>query len=329
MTAKFLSGADIAPAIAAVAPKQIAVAYLGRDWRKYLPSDLDSLESIVVAPVLGTNPLAVQELVKALGPNGWDRVFFLDSLHAKVYVGHSAAVYGSANLTNNGLSGQGLLELCAITNDRHELKYLASFVVDVVQKAKLQYSTTEAKLKRLAELVDAFNRNPSFSIGGADVAFEDFELLPNHFYLSWYVIGKPTYNSSLSEEALYDSLLLHPSDNVQLNKWVLVWRCNQDWSIGADLGLRWMMIDECFSNGATSINDEETEYTKVIAELKSLNALKRKPPFKITKQVKLAFRGALEQEDGKLRKALQSDKLMELQKVLPALIEAMRSQLKS
>lgn len=79
----FLSSpADLQQAVQKIQPRRVAVAYLGEGWRDYLP--MDRLDEIIVSPTLGTNPRALTDLMAEAKRNGRPRVYFLESLHAKL-----------------------------------------------------------------------------------------------------------------------------------------------------------------------------------------------------------------------------------------------------
>ena len=81
---KILIESEIQRAIRRCEPSKIAVAYIGTDWNTFV-SDVESLGAIIVSPTLGSNPWAITDLAKQIG---WDKIFFLDELHAKTYVGN-------------------------------------------------------------------------------------------------------------------------------------------------------------------------------------------------------------------------------------------------
>ena len=95
-----------------ISPEKIAVAYIGIDWKEFI--SVDSLKEIIVYPTLGTNPVAIMEIV---GKIGWENVHFLDNLHSKIYIGDSSMLAGSANLSRNALANTGLYEACVSTNE--------------------------------------------------------------------------------------------------------------------------------------------------------------------------------------------------------------------
>lgn len=187
MPVKVLLEDEIRKAIKRCKPAKIAVAYIGDDWNRYIP-DVNGLEAIIVSPTFGSNPRAIIDLAKKIG---WDKVYFLDELHAKIYVGPGAAVIGSANLTCNGLSGEGLIELCVEVNARETLNKLDTAFERLKECALRQYPTTDLKKARLIKLEKAWGtaianriiKNPN----GKSTAFIDFEPLgEDHFYVLWY-----------------------------------------------------------------------------------------------------------------------------------------------
>ena len=117
---KILVEDDIRDAVVRCKPSKIAVAYISADWKMFI-DDVPYLEAIIVSPTFGSNPWAISDLVKHIG---WEKIFFLDELHAKTYVGGKSAVSGSANLTRNGLGADGLVELCVEVNGNRSLSKL-------------------------------------------------------------------------------------------------------------------------------------------------------------------------------------------------------------
>lgn len=144
----------IAEYIKNCSPEYIAVAFVGADWREFIP-DWKKIKSIVVSPTLGSNPKAIHEIVKELG---WEKVEFLDNLHAKLYLGENSAISGSANLTKNGLSGNILHELCTVTHNPQHLKSFKIFFDHIRSKAKDSYPTVEQKKHKLDELFQVWGR---------------------------------------------------------------------------------------------------------------------------------------------------------------------------
>ena len=97
---------DLARRLSELSPTHVAVAFIGRDWRRYL--DSGRLEQVVVSPGLGTNPAAVVDLAEKIG---WDRVLLLDELHSKLYWSADSVLIGSANLSRAALEPGGQQEV--------------------------------------------------------------------------------------------------------------------------------------------------------------------------------------------------------------------------
>ncbi len=148
---------DIAKRIHALKPTHIATAYIGLDWHRYV--DAAVLESVVLSPTVGSNPKAICQLIKAIG---FDRVHFLDHLHAKFYWSPEAAVLGSSNLSNNGLQGsRGLVEAAVAINPAHEAQAHADLKLmheRIEAKARKRYKTEDAKWAQVKDLEKQLER---------------------------------------------------------------------------------------------------------------------------------------------------------------------------
>ena len=107
---------DIATAIAECSPEFIAVAYVGKDWSNFI--NASKLKKIIVSPTLGSNPYAIESIANLIS---WDKILFLDKLHAKIYIGKKHLVVGSSNLSKNGLTADGLNE-AVIKSDSKSLR---------------------------------------------------------------------------------------------------------------------------------------------------------------------------------------------------------------
>ena len=93
---KILSGGDIAKEVKSINPQYIAVGYIGKDWHRYI--DIEFVKEIIVSPTIGSNPFAIESIVKEIG---FENVYFLDELHAKLYIGSDRYAFGSFNLSAN------------------------------------------------------------------------------------------------------------------------------------------------------------------------------------------------------------------------------------
>ena len=136
---------EIAKALQSLKPRRIAVAYVGKDWEQFLP--IDSLEEVIVAPTVGSKPKAIRQIARRMG--GWDNVYLLDNLHAKVFIGEKAAIVGSANLSNNALGMTGLEEVGVRVDEAPALEALRARFEELKALAFRRYPTAAAKLQRL------------------------------------------------------------------------------------------------------------------------------------------------------------------------------------
>ncbi len=292
---KILVESEIQKAISRCNPSKIAVAYIGADWKEFIPY-ADRLEAVIVSPTFGSNPWAITDLAKLIR---WDRIFFLDELHAKTYVGNESAVIGSANLTSNGLSGEGLVELCVEVNADESLRKLNEAFNDLKKRAQKQYPTTESKKTRLKELekiwgaaianriIRSENRNMR--------SFSDFEPLgKDHFYVLWFQPVACEYSDDVKaiQSLMVGDIHFASADKVEKNKWALVWRITNSSTPHRTAKPHWLYIHEVFENG---IIDEEYEYPKCAIQRKDLEV--PSPPFEITSDVAEAFKKAIQEEE--------------------------------
>jgi hypothetical protein len=273
----------------------VAVAYIGTDWNTYIP-EANRLEDIIVSPTLGSNPWAIVDLVKQIG---WEKVCFLDNLHAKVYVGKGSAVIGSANLTRNGLSGEGLVELCAEVSDEKSLEKLTKAFNELKRLAQDQYPTKESKKTSLQDLEKKWNTAIANRLIRNDVissrSFAHFELLgDDHFYVVWYQPVDHEHSDDLKamQQLIDDEIHFTKKDKVESNKWVLVWRKTDAHTPHLTQLPYWLYIHQVFDEG---IIKKTYPYRKCAIQR---NDLKTPPqPFELTGEVRSAFKKAIQEED--------------------------------
>lgn len=271
---KFVYGSDIQHGLRDIAPTQIAVAYVGIDWKNYVVPG--KLQDIVLSPTIGTNPNAIVEIAETIG---WEHVHFLDNLHAKVYLGESGAAVGSFNLTANGLSAKGLQEAGFIVEDTRLLAELRERMDDYRQQATKAYPTTIAKLTRLGELRAQWDRAIKQGVIRNDsqsTALHAYRpVSTDEIYVCW-VLGEITYTDQIiSQGTVSNSLAFLESDMVKTDRWILCWRPRNDGLPDERYRPYWLHIDEVVEKGA-----HEAPYTKVAVERTGRNELS--PPFEIT-----------------------------------------------
>lgn len=321
---RILVETEIHQAIDRCKPSKVAVAYIGADWNTFIP-DAHRLDAIIVSPTFGSNPWAITDLVKQIG---WDKVFFLDELHAKMYVGNGSAVIGSANLTRNGLSGEGLVELCVEVNADESLRKLEEIFYDLKGRAQKQYPTTASKKARLKELEKsrgaAIANRIVQSENRATPSLADFEPLgEDHFYVLWYQPASCEYSDDVKaiRSLMRDEIHFARADKVEKNKWALVWRITGSFMPHKTKKPYWLYIHEVFENG---VIDEGYEYPKCTIQRKDLEV--PIPPFEITSDVSAVFKSAV-QENEIAERLIQRDRVFNLAyslKGMPLLISRMK-----
>ncbi|XCN73984.1 MAG: phospholipase D family protein [Candidatus Electrothrix aestuarii] len=293
---KIIFDSEIAEAIEKCSPEYIAVAYIGKDWRQFIPKP-SRLKSVIISPTLGTNPRAVTDMVNELG---WDKIEFLDELHAKLYLGKSSAVTGSSNLTKNGLSGEGLQELCIATNNDSHLKKFKIFFDKMKVEASSSYPDIKKKKQKLNELYSVWNKAVSHGLAVQDqpvAKFEDFDLLSNdQFYITWYQNADCKHSDELQaiKEFIDDEIHFLPEDNIQKNKWVLMWRITNTDTADKRTNPRWLYIHELFKGGIT-----ESNYKYTTAAIQRNDLEKPSEPFELTKDVINALKEAVEKKSNR------------------------------
>lgn len=139
---------EIREALSDIKPKQVAVAYVGSGWSKFV--NANRLKEIRVSPTLGSNPKAIEELMNAIG---YENVYFLDELHAKIYLDKNAAVIGSCNLSDNAMGDGGLLECAVLIDESEHIKTPHDTFDGYKNVAKEKYPTRKEKIEKLRKLL--------------------------------------------------------------------------------------------------------------------------------------------------------------------------------
>lgn len=324
---KILTGSAIQIGISEVKPEKIAVAYLGADWGMFL-NDVEALEYIILSPTLGSNPYAIQTLVNSIG---WEKVWFLDELHAKVYLGPKSAVIGSANLTSNGLNEEGLIELDTKVERYELIDELHQILDGWLSIAKERYPTATEKRSRLDKLLNSWSAALTNGLiansNEKPTPFSTFELLsPSQFYVIW--MHSPG-NQKLSDEIkevytrIKDYVSFKNSDKVETNKWALVWQRTSSDKPNKKKKPYWLYIHETYQDG---INETDAEYKKCGVQWSD----KTTPPypFELTADVIDAFRESIMRPE--LYQYFLQEDSFDLNKSfpgLPKLIAAMKNAL--
>jgi len=285
---KLINGSRIKAALRDVSATQIAVAYVGKDWKSYIDSKV--LKEIVLSPTLGTNPIAVVELAESLG---WENVHFLDNLHSKIYLGDEKAALGSFNLSANALSASGLEEAGFIIEDTQIVASLRKLFNEYKLLALSAYRTKELKIEKLAELRAIWDRGVSTRViqddasDGSTRQLADYQpVASDEIYVCW-VSGELEYNkSNVRAHTIEDSVNFLADDDVKADRWILYWYAKTDGSPDESQDLCWMHVDEVVENGAI-----EEKYTKLAIQRNDRN--RPQPPFELTNEATKAIYSVL------------------------------------
>ncbi|MDH0731552.1 phospholipase D family protein [Pseudomonas sichuanensis] len=284
---KLLHGSGIKQALREIAPRQVAVAYAGKDWRDYLSTD--HLQEIILSPTIGSNPFAISALVSQLG---WERVHFLDNLHTKLYLGKDAAALGSFNLTANGLSAEGLEEAGYLVTEQQAVDELRQLFDSYLNKAHANYPNVEAKSTRLKTLHTLWGqamRTGVIRTEGEDESLSTFLPFADNVYICG-VSGEVDYNEDVVDSSIIEQTMTFRDDEeIERDKWILCWPSDRKGYPRLRMKPYWMRIDEVYSNGAL----DET-YSRLAVERNDRSAVP--PPFELTPSVVAALYATLKQE---------------------------------
>jgi len=292
VTSIISDSSELTANIRSISPSKIAVAYVGKDWAEFI--DKNILKEIVVSPTIGSNPRAIAELVKQLG---WDKVHFLDNLHAKIYVGPNSAAIGSANLSRNALGIGGLLEASVVTNDDALVSSLLALFNEYVESAGKLYLDTDAKKEKLKDLRKRHNEQghpPSENGGNMKRNFMDYDPeLDDEFYVAWYSGGVTKYNDAFASEIPdistqefhkddYVKEHFSPDDEINVGYWILDWKTNESGRPSKSPKPLWIYVHHVFPNAC-----DDEGYESVAVE--NPKKYKPGPPFEIDKDFVGAF----------------------------------------
>lgn len=302
---KIIAGEAIAAALSYVRPTKIAVAYLGRDAHKFV--DEEAIREIVVAPVIGTDPQEVRYLA---GKIGWENIHLIERLHSKIYLGTHSAAFGSFNLSHNGLSGQMNLEAGVVTDDLHLRTELALLFEEYKREAgilsedqkreildKLQVRTNARQASGESEQEwqqESLSRQRSIEdyepISDRDfyctfyTYYGDYDLREDAFRENPEVAKVSAQAAQLKIENLTkDYLPFAESDNLEPNRWLLVWGADDKGRVDRRKTCSWLYIHVVQSQGTVTAVDGF--YSKVVLQWKEAIKPAPLPPFELTDDV--------------------------------------------
>lgn len=264
----------IAAAIQDIAPSHIAVAYIGTDWEEFI--DTARLKQLIVSPTIGTNPHALKDVAQRIG---WENVFFLDELHAKLYLSTTRAALGSFNLTANGIGVGGLIETGIIVDQLDAVAELFEHFEHLRSLAEARYPTTDSKRIRLQQLTAQWNHAHAQGILLSEATIRSLhDYIPNNsrdFDVCWFrnvqvdvdlaTIRKavPELTGDVLEEIASDWTTALDDDPVEENSWVLLWQCRNDGLPNNSVRLRWLYVHKVVRKAV-----DDGSYTTLLFQIK-------------------------------------------------------------
>lgn len=275
-----------------LSPTHVAVAYLGQDWKKYL-TNLESLEEIIVSPTIGSYPGALDELLAKSTEHDY-KVYFSEKLHAKLYIGESACLMGSPNLSHNGFGG-GLNEAAIYLEDVqyvHNAKELfEQFKVGAVENRDHQ-------LTMVKKLWSKWQRMQRERIAPKEAGNRETPNLANWHHgseriiLVWGFHGPSIkINTRVVREVVpemdddpyaffYDYLDFAQNDDIQKGDWLLYWIAKGDGTPDKRSGLyaEWIQVDNVISNGAVA---DQNGYSTLAVTMPKGTGEDIPPPFQL------------------------------------------------
>lgn len=326
---------DIRAALRKLEPTLIAVAYVGAGWDKY--ASPKHLREIVLSPTLGSNPKAIEDLMRVLGD---ENVYFLDRLHAKIYLGNDAALLGSCNLSSNGIADNGLREAAIVLTQKGARHELAVQIERYKSKARSLYPTREAKLDRLQILNrqsnDAQSRGFTDSPKVESPLVEHYDSALDRIHICWY---QPT-SLELNEDRLHkivgdagtadsyfsDYMQFRKNDKVHAGDWLLCWQCKNDGMPRKNGFISWMYAHHVVKDG---VKDDDEPKLVGQAAPKFLNV--PSPPFALDAVTQESIRELLRSR--RFQALLSTDEdvwlLEPADKVTPNFIDALKEAVRS
>lgn len=279
-------------------PNKVAVAYVGTGWRKYISAT--HLQEIVLSPTLGSNPKAIEELIEEIG---LDRVHFLDELHSKIYLAEKAALLGSCNLSDNGISDAGLLEAAVHLHEPAALLQLETTFNDYKSLALRRYPTQAAKKEKLQVLAKQWNTAIWHGLVTAETTgpfLKDYKSDLDRIHVVWHSHGELEYDNAAIGAVIPDAevspddyfstvLQFLEDDHVEPGDWILSWHSRNDGLPRKNGTISWLHVHHVVPHGIV-----DDTYTKLVGQASNLKC--GAPPFQLDTPTKKLIRAALESD---------------------------------
>jgi hypothetical protein len=287
------TAAQIRDALKKLQPTRVAVAFIGEGWKKYI--SIHTLEEIIISPTNGSNPKAIEQLMAELGEA---RVHFLDNLHAKIFLGKSATVVGSCNLSNNGMADNKLLEVAVLTQEPVLIKQLADTFEDYKTRAIKLYPNEKSKRAKLIELAKQWQIAEWHGLNTeqtSETLLTDYQSILDRIHIVGFSGGleynKDIITTSIPEthgisldDYFTEACSFLEEDDVIPGDWILNFDARLDGYPRKNGGIKWTHIHHVVSHGVIDSNNPDFKHTKLVGQAENLKC--PKPPFKLDKQIK-------------------------------------------
>lgn len=297
----------LSDALIKVEATKIAVAYVGQGWKNWIGGKNHKLTEIVLSPTIGSNPYAIEEIIREIGIAN---VHFLDKLHTKLYLGDYGVLIGSPNLSDNGFGPNGNREMAVSfaigeDGDSIDMGKLTKIFEKYKAEAHVAYPSPESKIAKLDELhrkwqeVSRRGLGNEESMGGESPSIENWGSGLDRIHLVWWSTtedseyNKEVVGAALPEAAglsqgqlseLFDEeFQFHDDDDIRIGDWVLSWRCKKDLNVSTRFwkDVSWTYVDTVIPNGYTDIT-----YPKLAGTRSQLPQSFPHPPFILSDKVK-------------------------------------------
>lgn len=251
-----------------VQPRRVAVAYVGAGWDEIVCSDC--LEEIILRPLPGSNPQAIEDLINKLGE---DKVHFLNELHSKIFIGRGSVLFGSANLSFNGFSDGGNLEVGMYSDDHVVMDRLSEVFDEYIVAAKLEYPDRGSKVRQIERLKKQWRLSLVYGIRvdgdqGKSRSIDDYIIGSDKIHCVWWsgeveLNGDAVAGAGLAEDEITDCMLFRRDDQVAVGDWILAWRVNKDdGRPRRNANFSWVRVDKIIDDGV-----QDDEWSKLAVQI--------------------------------------------------------------
>lgn len=284
---------ELSRALKNIKPTHVAVAYLGSAWQSYL-TDLSTLKEIVVSPTIGSYPWALSDLLDKAAEHKF-RVLFSENLHAKLFIGKSACMIGSPNLSDNGFGG-GLDEAAAFLegsqNIKNAVRIFEELKAEAVENTELQREMIE-QLKERWLRARRYNTFPKESGDQPETSLADWEQGEERVIVTWFnptgdlefntdaiQCEIPGYKQGAQSDHFIDYLDFAHGDDIRHGDWLLCWAAKENGHPRRNRNYPpvWMHVNKIIPNGS---GDSEYDYSLLAVTLKDSIQDGATPPFAI------------------------------------------------